>query len=201
MNKELLHYIRLFDSISFRISSRLFQEKNSLMVFAFHGLFRNENEKSLNLVDPRLWITYDDFLLFVEYYLNHDYLFVSPDDIINGLKNNAKYILITFDDGYFNNQNVLPILKKYGIPAIFFVSINHLKDNKCFWWDVLYREGIKMGMSIKEIDGLRSQLKKKKSEKCEQHLKDLFGENIYRPVCDIDRPFTLEELIDFSLEK
>lgn len=201
MDKNLLSIMRLIDSLFSRFSLRFFQGKNSLLTFAFHGLFRKESERILNLVDPRPWITIDDFNLIVEYYLNHDYLFISPDDILNGLKNDAKYVLITFDDGYFNNQYVLPILKKYRIPAIFFISTNHVKYNKCFWWDVLYREGIKNGMSIDEITRINKQLKLQTTERSENHLKALFGEEIFKPSSDIDRPFTPLELKDFSRGK
>ncbi|MBS2012694.1 MAG: polysaccharide deacetylase family protein [Deltaproteobacteria bacterium] len=45
-------------------------------------------------------------------------------------------VLITFDDGYKACYDIaLPILKKYGTKAIFFISTGHMNDRKAFWWD------------------------------------------------------------------
>ena len=109
--------------------------------------------------------------------------------------------MITFDDGYYNNQYALTVLKKYQIPAVFFISTNHVKYNKCFWWDVLYRERIKLGIPVKDIQRERKKLKSKTSEEIEKYLKDIFGEESLTPVGDIDRPFTPSELKDFSRDE
>ena len=130
MKKNITTLAKLPDIILSQIYLRLRQEKNSLITFVFHGLFQNEKEIKLNLVNPQTWITVNQFRQSIEYYLNHDYIFVSPDDVLNGLNKNKKYIMITFDDGYYNNKNALPILKKYKIPALFFPSTNHIKNNK-----------------------------------------------------------------------
>jgi len=154
----------------------------------------------MNHVDPQLGITTDDFCQFVEYYMKHNYSFVSPNDILDGLQN-KKFIMVTFDDGYYNNQNVLPILKKYQIPAVFFISTNHIKNNKCFWWDVLYRERRKLGKSVKNIYQEQNQLKSKTNEEIEKYIIDIFGKEAFNPKSDIDRPFTPYELKDFSKEE
>jgi len=44
--------------------------------------------------------------------------------------------LITFDDGYRECLDVaLPILKRAGAKAVFFISTDHTTDRKAFWWD------------------------------------------------------------------
>jgi peptidoglycan/xylan/chitin deacetylase (PgdA/CDA1 family) len=44
--------------------------------------------------------------------------------------------LITFDDGYKACHDVaLPILKRAGAKAVFFISTGHMSDRKVFWWD------------------------------------------------------------------
>lgn len=201
MKKDIASIIKLPDLMFSQIYLKFFQEKNSLITFLFHGLFRNEKEITLNLVDPQPWITVEQFRQFVEYYLDHGYTFISQNDILNGLNNDKKHIMITFDDGYYNNKYALPILKEYQIPAVFFISTSHVKYNKCFWWDVLYRERIKLGMSLRNISHEQNQLKLKKSEEIERYLIDMFGAKAFKPIDDIDRPFTLSELKDFSKEK
>ena len=55
--------------------------------------------------------------------------------------------MLTFDDGYFNNTLALPVLAEFDVPAVFFISTDHVLKNKCFWWDVLYRELSARGLS------------------------------------------------------
>ena len=44
--------------------------------------------------------------------------------------------LITFDDGYRECFDIaLPILRRHGVPGIFFVSTDHVVRRKVFWWD------------------------------------------------------------------
>lgn len=50
----------------------------------------------------------------------------------------GKNIVITFDDGYYDNYEVaLPILKKYQVPATFFISTGYIGKSEEFWWDKL----------------------------------------------------------------
>ena len=201
MNTNLLSLIKLPDLLLARMYLRFFHEKNSLIIFNFHILYQDLEEINLNLVDPQLGITVDHFRQFVEYYQNHGYSFISPNDILNGLNRNQKYVMITFDDGYFNNTYALPILQKYNIPAVFFITTSNVRDNKCFWWDVLYREEIGLNGSIGKIKHKGDQLKEKTTEEIEKILKARFGEEAFHPVGDIDRPFTQAELKDISKKR
>lgn len=201
MKKNIISLVKLPDLLISKVYLKLFQEKDSLSTFLFHGLFRSKEERSLNLVDPQTWITVEQFRQFVNYYLDHGYTFVSPDDVAHGLKENNKYILITFDDGYFNNRYALPILQEYDVPAVFFISTNHVIHNKCFWWDVIYRERKKEGKSTEEIVNEQYLLKTKTHEEIEQHILDSFGKVALQPRGDIDRPFSPSELNEFSKEK
>jgi peptidoglycan/xylan/chitin deacetylase (PgdA/CDA1 family) len=47
-------------------------------------------------------------------------------------------VVITFDDGYREcYEVVLPILKRYGARAIFFVTTGYTTSRRLFWWDRL----------------------------------------------------------------
>ncbi len=51
-----------------------------------------------------------------------------------------KSVAITFDDGYADNLfNAKPILESYGIPAVFFVTLDYVERQREFWWDELER--------------------------------------------------------------
>jgi peptidoglycan/xylan/chitin deacetylase (PgdA/CDA1 family) len=45
-------------------------------------------------------------------------------------------VLVTFDDGYRDNFDIaLPILRRHGIPAVFFVATDYVAHRRLFWWD------------------------------------------------------------------
>ena len=200
--KKNISSIRYFvDHIISKIYLSFFHEKNYLIIFFFHGLICNKEEFSLNVVDPQNVITIEQFRQFIEYYLEHNYTFISPYDILEGLNKNKKYVLITFDDGYYNNKNALPILKEYKVPALFFISTNHVRHKKCFWWDVLYRQRIKQSISLIDIYYEQELMKSKTNDEIEKFLINTFGEEALKPISDLDRPFTISELKDFSKEK
>ena len=104
MNKKIEALISNLDELLSDNYVRFFREKNSLITFLFHGLFKNKEEIEINCINPQQKITVDKFRQFIDYYLANDYLFVTPQDILNGLNPEKKYILITFYDGYFNNH-------------------------------------------------------------------------------------------------
>lgn len=175
--------------------------KGCLITFLFHGIFRDEEEIQKNVVNPQQKTTIKQLHELIEHYLEEGYTFVSPDDIKEGLNENKKHAMITFDDGYFNNKLILPILNKYKVPAVFFISTNNIKKNECYWWDILYRERKKQGVSSKKIAEEGRILKAMPTQKIMKHLAKTFEEEALKPIGDIDRPFTPSELKEFSKEK
>src|SRR3954452_19795147 len=97
----------------------MFRERSAVMSFLFHSLFRNEQEIALNLMDPLQRTTVAQFRQFVEYYVDQGYRFITPADLIAGLSD-GRYAMITFDDGYFSNTLVLPVLEQFNVPATFY---------------------------------------------------------------------------------
>lgn len=138
---------------------------------------------------------------FIEYFLEAGYTFVSPDDLVEGLNPDGCYVLSTFDDGYYNNSHVVPLLQEYKTPALFYISTHNVLQNECFWWDVLHRELCKQGKGRKEISAIRGEYKKLKHPQILERLRNEFGENVLAPCSDIDRPLTPEELISFAEEE
>jgi peptidoglycan/xylan/chitin deacetylase (PgdA/CDA1 family) len=195
--------IGVADDVLSKLYLRLFRERSALIIFYFHGILKKKASSNLDVIHPESHggLTVEYFRQFVEYFLGCDYIFVSPDQIPGGLCDDKNYIMLTFDDGYYNNRFVLPVLNEYNIPAVFFISANHVKYNKSFWWDALYRGRIKEGAAIKKITEEIEQLKIKKNGEIETYLTREFGEKWSEPKSDIDRPFNLSELKDFSQER
>lgn len=176
-------------------------EKPKLISFYFHGIFSDEVELNANIADPQQRFTIKDFKRFFEYFLKNKYKFVSPDDIPDGLDTSSKNILMTFDDGYYSNKLILPLLNEYNIPAMFFISTNHIKFNKAFWADIVFRYRKKQGLSNNKILEEQLFLKTKKHDFIDEYLIKNFGIESLKPIGDVDRTFTPAELKLFSKEK
>lgn len=198
MTDAIQQLIRATDAVVAKAYLKLFRERNALMAFLFHSLFRNEAEIAQNLVDPLQRTTVAQFRQFIEYYLENGYRFVSPADVLAGLSPQGRYALVTFDDGYFNNVLALPVLEEYRVPAVFFISTNHVREGKCFWWDALFRERTGQGASHRRIKAEALEFKSLTSEQIEEQLLARFGPDTLRPRGDIDRPFTPAELREFA---
>ena len=147
----------------------------------------------MGLVDPQQGVTTQQFRLFVEYYLKKRYVFSTPGRLL--AREIGKLVWLTFDDGYYTNHRVLPLLKEYKIPATFYISSNNIRDGKAFWWDVIYRKR-------RRVDNeLLDSLKKLKAEQIEAKLLRLYGSKSLRPVSDLDRQFRPSELKLLAREK
>jgi len=67
-------------------------------------------------------------------FLNENYQ-VIPYNAFTLNSPNSKQVVLTFDDGFKNNfLNVVPILKKYNLPATFFISNRHSENKKYLWF-------------------------------------------------------------------
>ncbi|MBI5079615.1 polysaccharide deacetylase family protein [Candidatus Wolfebacteria bacterium] len=197
LKKNILSKIRIIDSFIGNLYVNIIGERSSLIGFLFHGTLQNREENNRNLVDPQQQITINDLRIFIQYYLNQGYKFISPDDLARGLAD-GKYAMITFDDGYYNNISVLPLLHEFQVPATFFITTSCVKEQKGFWWDVLYRERKYLGWADDKIAAERQQLKQKQYSEIHEYITGVFGAAAWKPIGDIDRPFNPQELRAFS---
>jgi peptidoglycan/xylan/chitin deacetylase (PgdA/CDA1 family) len=70
---------------------------------------------------------------------------VTADDIFNKAEDDAKKIVITFDDGFIGNYLfAFDILERYGFKATFFITVDDISKDRYMSWDqlsVLYKNG------------------------------------------------------------
>jgi peptidoglycan/xylan/chitin deacetylase (PgdA/CDA1 family) len=173
-------------------------EQGTLLSFLFHGLFLSADEAASGSVDPQQGITVAMFRALLLHFRQQSYRFIAPEDLLEGLPVNGKYVLITFDDGYYNNARALPVLEELSIPAVFFISTDHVKFEKSFWWDVVFRELDKRGKSRAEISHAVAGYKRLPTSEVEARLTADFGPEALQPVGDLDRPFSRGELKIFA---
>ncbi len=185
------------DRLIARSSLAMGNEEGVLLTFLFHSLFADVTEARSGLTDSR-GITIEMFRLFLDHFQKHSYTFVSPDDISRGLQPSGKHVLVTFDDGYYNNTKALPLLEAFRVPTVLFVSTQHVIQGKAFWWDVLERNGHLRGTPRSQVQDMVKRLKHLKAAEAETQVRAQFGSDALRPVNDVDRPFTPLELRDFA---
>jgi peptidoglycan/xylan/chitin deacetylase (PgdA/CDA1 family) len=188
-------------SLEARIASRFLSvthEEGALLCFLFHSLFESGAEVRSGILDPQQGVTVEMFRTFLGHFHEQGYGFISPRQILEGLPPSGKYILLTFDDGYWNNRRALPAMEEFSAPAVFFISSDHVREGKAFWWDAAFRAGRKRGKSEAEIRRTVTGYKRMKTEEVERALKTEFGKDALRPVGDLDRPFTPGELREFA---
>lgn len=188
------------DLLSAKINLLFRKEKNALIIFLFHAIVEKYSDLNHYYIIPNQVISQNDFILFIQHFLENNYIFISPNDILTGLSPQKKYCILTFDDGYKNSLLVVQFLKKFNIPATFYIPTNNIKNNKSYWWNVVYRERSKRGSSSKAISKETKALAQKKYEDIEAYLVEEFGGNILTPVSDFDSPLTNDQLLSLSKE-
>lgn len=195
---DLLSALRSLDQKLADRYLRLLGDRSSLIVLLFHSLFRDAAEIAADRIAPQQKITVEHFRRIIEYFQTSGYEFVSPARVLEGLNAGGRYVMLTFDDGYFNNTRALPALIEFGVPAAFFISACHVLEQKLFWWDVLHREAAARGLPANAVHKLKSSLKQRRTEDIEGVIAARFGTASFAPTSDTDRPMTWQELRDFA---
>jgi peptidoglycan/xylan/chitin deacetylase (PgdA/CDA1 family) len=199
---SLKRIIKCADHTSSRLLLKMGVESNSLIILYLHGVFANkiQMETARNITMAYDGITLDGLRNVVKYFIASEYTFISPEDMLIGLAKNKKYVMLTFDDGYASNRMVLQVLKEFKVPAVFFISPRNILNNKCFWWDVVYRELYKRSFPLSKIQSEIQRLKQLKAGEIDEEINLNFGPDAFKPIDDLDRPMTVNELGEFSRE-
>lgn len=186
------------DALCSAIRPGLWGEAPNLIVLALHSLCASRSQLDDPALAPSQNVCVDDFRALVGAVLESGYRIVSPAQVEAGLPPGGRYVMLTFDDGYFNNVLALDVLDEFDVPAAFFVSTNHVLQQKAFWWDALNRELVRTGESRHARNAAMRQLKSLPAPQIEAWFEGHFGAAALRPHSDRDRPFTRAELFDFA---
>lgn len=121
------------NKICFNYTTYLF--KNYFMIINFHQISEHFNPQ---FHFEGTWTSINEFeKLIIK--LKKKFKIIPLSEGINIVKNNKlndRFLSITFDDGDQSIKNVIPILKKYDIPATFFINTAYL-SNKEYGYQLL----------------------------------------------------------------
>ena len=170
-----------------------------LVIYAFHSVLPGLEALGENLIDPYQPITLADIESVIVALKPRGLRFVTGHEITAG-ERRGPMAWLTFDDGYANNLALLPLLRRHGVPATIFVATGHVMSGEAYWWDVLYREGMRRGRAPGDLAREREAMKALAPAQIRARLIAMFGEGALRPVGEIDRPMHPEELARLARE-
>ena len=107
--------------------------RSQAIILLYHRVARIES-------DPwSLCVTPEHFAEHLEVLRRHFPIKLTQAQSLRLLLNRGRCsVAITFDDGYADNfSEAAPLLKRYGIPATFFIATGYVEAIREFWWDEL----------------------------------------------------------------
>lgn len=192
---------RIIPSLSDYFSSaylKLGLEQEGLICLSFHAVVEKKNKQTTDHLLPSLGLSILQYRRIFEHFLEAEYEFISSNAIHQGLSRGKKYIHLSFDDGYYNNVSILPLLNEYKIPIEIFITTSNVVYNKKYWWDVIYDFMRRRGKNINEISREIEQLKCRDHNTIRRHIVENYGNKAFDPISDMDRPLTAGELKTLS---
>jgi len=115
----------------------------NISILLYHELFPAEGTNARNYS-----ITAETFESHVKYLAENGFCALTLDDLKKGAGTEGKCVIISFDDGYKSDHSIaLPILKKHGMKAVFFVTTGWVGTEGFVTWEDL-SEMASDGMSI-----------------------------------------------------
>ena len=108
---------------------RSFAKRKGNYVALFHGVHKMRFDIHRRSQSDLL---FDEFVEIINW-LERRFNFITPDQLFDSSVRGG--VLLTFDDGFKNNfTNVFPYLEKKKIPALYFISTQHIIDPKNWLW-------------------------------------------------------------------
>jgi len=112
--------------------SELGKEENSFIVLCYHRVLSELDKTSFipSMINATPKVFEEEIN-----YLKNNFNIISPEEILHSRKLSKKSLLITFDDGYKDNYiNAFPILKKYNIPSLIFLTADFIDNHNGLMW-------------------------------------------------------------------
>ncbi len=189
---------RQVDHLFIRTTLPFTEAQDGLVVLLFHTLHAKAEALEQPYVDARYALTVDKFRATLTHFLKAGYTPISPDALLDSNIPAQKRLLVTFDDGYFNNTLALPVLEALDVPAVFFIATDYIQTGRGFWWDTLIRKRTAQDLPLTQTRAELQRLSEYGHEHVAAHMDATFGAEASTPVGDVDRPMTPAELRTFA---
>lgn len=114
------------NKLSDKYADYVINKEPYLIGFYLHKIFSNKNERTFENGNIAEGMTLADFENFIVYFKKRGFRFIDENDLRQERPlTSKKNIYLSFDDGYFNNMQILPILNKYKVKATVYICSNH----------------------------------------------------------------------------
>jgi peptidoglycan/xylan/chitin deacetylase (PgdA/CDA1 family) len=115
------------------MNKAFFRRARGSRIVVYHGICRKDHTRYNNIFLRQK--TFEEHLRYYKEYFN----VVTLDDYFAGRWSNDRFnVCISFDDGFENNYlYALPLLEKYGVPAVFFITAIREAGYDILWNDAL----------------------------------------------------------------
>ncbi len=153
--------------------------KNGLYIFNYHSFNTLENDywKFGSLFSSNYQKNFAKQVQFFERYMNP-----IPNFRLDSVPLDKPNYMLTFDDGYKDNYQVaFPVLKRFSVPAIFFVATKPIGTETILWYDAVryfyetkyLEEGSRPVLIKKELKSMLIKLKKMGRAEREDRIKKM----------------------------
>ena len=133
-----------------RVLLKITMKKIKIPILMYHEVQKNLSTNSSSYqMTPSYYVCESLFEEQLCTLADNGYTTLHFDDVQHiPLTSKNKYVIITFDDGWHGNYSyALPLLKKYGFKATFFITLSLVGRNPYMSWQEL-NELLRNGMSV-----------------------------------------------------
>jgi peptidoglycan/xylan/chitin deacetylase (PgdA/CDA1 family) len=105
---------------------------SGILAFTYHRVGFGERS-----YDPASWDATPPMFEEQVRFAKKNFDVIGPDELEAAVRRGrGRFVLFTFDDAFHDNFEVaFPILKRHGVPAIFFVTTGFIDTRRVSWWD------------------------------------------------------------------
>lgn len=106
-----------------------------VQILMFHRIVSGLGENRIDNDGIEVTEHYLDYL--IRFYLDQGFTPLSINDLQTALstKNSKRYVVFTFDDGYYDNyEKALPVFEKYNIPFAVYIPTDFINRKQFAWW-------------------------------------------------------------------
>ena len=187
IKKNVLEFLK---KMSFKVDDYIIKNNsshNKIFVLTFHSVHQSKDQNHLlDYMDPNSSIPIEKLEILIEFLLSQNVRIINSSNILNNKLSNVN-VMLSFDDGYYNNHLLVDLADKFNIPIEIFISTKYIENQSLFWWDIMYCNNINPEL-----------FKKLSHNKILSKSEYLYKKKMFS---DLNRPLSINELKIISNNK